>query len=356
MSNRVTMQDIADALNISRNTVSKALNNTGVLADATREKVLKKAVEMGYKQFSYVNVMDLNNGYSSISLPSEVRELALFTTSFPGNSHFASTLLDKFQKESSQLGYNVTIYCVRDEEVQMLQLPFQFDRDRISGIICVEMFDYNYSQMLCNLDIPILFVDSPVVGLHPRLKADTLIMDNTYSIYSFIKEMARREKTKIGFIGDFKHCQSFYERYLAFRNSLYMAGLSYDEKICLTGNKKGVKNPSFEDYRNYLDESIQNMSTLPDVFLCVNDFIAIDVLNILKKLNISVPEDIYLCGFDDSPESRVMTPSLTTVHIHSQIMGFSAVHLLMSRINEPSLQFRTVHTETSLIYRESTGD
>ena len=43
MAARVTIQDIADALGISRNTVSKAINNTGVLADATREKVLKKA-------------------------------------------------------------------------------------------------------------------------------------------------------------------------------------------------------------------------------------------------------------------------------------------------------------------------
>ena len=81
-----------------------------------------------------------------------------------------------------------------------------------------------------------------------------------------------------------------------------------------------------------------------------------DTLTVFKKLGISVPKDVYLCGFDDSPESKVMSPSLTTVHIHSQIMGFSAVHLLLSRIKEPSLNFRTIHTETSLIYRESTED
>ena len=52
MANRVTIQDIADALGVSRNTVSKAINNTGILADATREKILKKAAEMGYKQFT----------------------------------------------------------------------------------------------------------------------------------------------------------------------------------------------------------------------------------------------------------------------------------------------------------------
>ena len=54
---RVTIQDIADALGISRNTVSKAINNSGGLADATRDKILKKAVEMGYKQFSYVSML-----------------------------------------------------------------------------------------------------------------------------------------------------------------------------------------------------------------------------------------------------------------------------------------------------------
>ena len=47
MAAKVTIQDIADALGLSRNTVSKAINNTGILADATRDRVLKKAAEMG---------------------------------------------------------------------------------------------------------------------------------------------------------------------------------------------------------------------------------------------------------------------------------------------------------------------
>ena len=45
---------------------------------------------------------------------------------------------------------------------------------------------------------------------------------------------------------------------------------------------------------------------------------------------------------------------MSTVHIHTQIMAFSAVHLLLSRMKEPSLDYRIVHTETDLIYRAST--
>ena len=54
MKQRVTIQDIADALGISRKTVSKAINNSEGIAEATRDRILQKAIEMGYKQFSYV--------------------------------------------------------------------------------------------------------------------------------------------------------------------------------------------------------------------------------------------------------------------------------------------------------------
>lgn len=114
--------------------------------------------------------------------------------------------------------------------------------------------------------------------------------------------------------------------------------------------------PGYNLYREYIMEEIQKRKELPDVFICANDFIAVDVMSVFKQLGIRVPQDVYLCGFDDSPESHVTSPTLTTIHIHSQIMGFSAVHLLMSRIKEPSLNFRRIYTETSLIYRESTGD
>ena len=64
--------------------------------------------------------------------------------------------------------------------------------------------------------------------------------------------------------------------------------------------------------------------------------------------------DEMICSFDDAPESRILTPSLTTIHIHTQIMAFTAAHLLMSRIKEPSLDYRVVHTETDLICLDST--
>lgn len=356
MGTRVTIQDIADELGISRNTVSKAINNTGILADATRDKVLKKAMEMGYKQFSYVTAANAGAGGSVLSVPAPKgnTEIALFLNNFVGGNHFATVMLDKFQKELAGLGYSLTMHRVLQEEQEDRKLPASFSPERTAGIICVEMFHYEYDKMLCGLGLPVLFVDAPVTSLCEPLEADLLCMDNQAGIYSFIKEMARRGKTKIGFIGEAMHCQSFFERHMAYRNAMYLMGLPSPEEYSITGNKAGVRNPSSADYQEYLTERIEKLSHLPEVFVCANDFVALDVMQVLKKLGYSVPEDVYLCGFDDSPESKIVTPSLTTIHIHSQIMGFAAVNLLMSRINEPSLNYRTLYTETSLIYREST--
>ena len=94
MGKRITIQDIADSLGVSRNTVSKAINNTGVLADATRDKILQKAAELGYKQFSYLS--------PAVSVPKpEICEIALFTRAMPNSSHFGSKLLNTFQEKIS---------------------------------------------------------------------------------------------------------------------------------------------------------------------------------------------------------------------------------------------------------------
>ena len=104
MATKVTIQDIANELQLSRNTVSKAINNTGVLADATREKILRKAAEMGYKQFAYLPLFqeDAAKTAGPFILPSDKREIAMLTTRFLNNSHSTSST----QPASSVLKYS----------------------------------------------------------------------------------------------------------------------------------------------------------------------------------------------------------------------------------------------------------
>jgi LacI family transcriptional regulator len=119
MANKVTIQDIADALGVSRNTVSKAINNTGVLAEATRQKVLEKAIEMGYKQFSYVASVASLSSFSS-DTPEVTGEIALLTTRIISKSHFASLMFDKVHEELAQIGYTFSFHHVSEKNIRFI--------------------------------------------------------------------------------------------------------------------------------------------------------------------------------------------------------------------------------------------
>lgn len=345
MKQKITIQDIADALGVSRNTVSKAINNADGLAEATRERVLQKAAEMGYKQFSYVQALRRGIG-SPDAAPQqgvEVREVALLTSMYVTGSHFASTMLDRLQRELQQLGYRINTYQVRREDLAARTLPFSFDPEQVSAVVCVEMFDWDYDMMLCELGLPILFIDGPVRKGGRSLPADQLYMDSASEIRRLVGGMLEKGVRRIGFVGDFEHCESFYERYLAVCCSLLMAGVPVEERFIIPElSSAGIL------------RRLQELEDLPELFVCANDFVAYDTLQALQALGKSVPEDVMLAGFDDAPESRIPVPQFTTVHIHTQVIAYSAAQLLISRIASPSLDFRKVFTESELICREST--
>lgn len=353
MPQKVTLQDIADELGVSRNTVSKAINNTGILSENTKKRVLAKAIEMGYKQFSYV---DFDRASNELQAKNNKTEIALLTTWFLNGFHFSAPMLDKFQLEISKFGYSMSMHIIREEDIKNHILPPSLHMDRLAGTLCIEIFDYEYALMLSQCDIPVLFVDGPVNIGESVLCADMLLMENYSPIISFIGRLKQRGVKDIGFVGEYLHCQSFFERYMAYHTGMILHGLEIREGITLTGNKPDKNYSSGYDYKGYLENELRKLKKLPEAFICANDFVAIDLMHVLNNMYIKIPHDLKILGFDDSPESRIITPHLSTVHIHSQILGFSAAQLLLSRINEPDMNFRTMHCETNLILRGSTGD
>ena len=345
MGKRVTIQDIADSLGLSRNTVSKALNNSEGLADATRERILQAAMDMGYKQFAYARTLMSHQGDAPTELlvKGEKREIAVLSTVFLTSPHFASLMLDGIQGELTQLGLTLNSHRVTYANIEEMTLPITLNLDRVAAIICIELFNQQYDEMICGLDIPVLFVDGPARVHGETLPCDQLYMENTTQVMKLVSDMLSKGYTKIGFMGDWEHCQSFFERYSAFRLAMMLNDVPVEKHFCLNSN-------AIDDIR----VRINSLEELPDLFICANDFVALDVLQALRERGLDVPRDVLLAGFDDSAESRRCMPQLTTIHIHTQVMAYSAVQLLRSRIQEPSLDYRQMYTETDLIYRAST--
>ncbi|TGY43231.1 LacI family transcriptional regulator [Clostridium sartagoforme] len=348
---KVTVQDIADMLNLSRNTVSKALNNTGTISESTKTKVIQKAIEMGYKQFSHLNTLINSEIPIENKIPIGNKEIALFTCNMPNSSHFGANLLSGFEKTISNLGFRLSMHLIRDTDVDSLSLPINFNPESVDGIICIEMFNHEYNKLICNLNLPTLFIDSSVNNDDSELNADILLMENYHSVYKLTKTLLKNDITDIGFIGDINHCASFNERWKGYSTALSDSGIDIDFQKSILENDK-----SFLTSSKLLKDKLSLMSHLPQAFICANDFIAIYLIKVLKELSLSVPDDILVCGFDDSAESKIIEPKLTTVNIPSYEMGKFAANLLLSRIENPLIPFRTMHVKTSIIFRGSTGN
>ena len=349
MGNRVTVQDIADELGLSRNTVSKALNNTEGIAEDTRQRVIDKAVEMGYKQFAYAKgLFEARAQGAATPIPEDQpREISLFTRARWDDRHFAAVMLDAFKREISQMGYTLATYYISDRRAEAHELPRDFDPSRTCAIMCIEMFDYAYDEMVCGLGKPVLFVDCPARLGGNILPADLLLMDNFTALQLIVSSLLAQGVTKVGFIGNCLHCQSFLERYVAVESAIHLAGHDFDRKYYIGYNE-------LDKIRAGLIQ-MHEAHDMPELFVCANDFVAVNVLASLRDLRLRVPDDVMIVGFDDAPGARTCAPPLTTVHIHTQIMAYSAVQLIVTRLKEPDLDFRQVSTQTDLIVRASTA-
>ena len=337
---RVTIQDIADACNLSRNTVSKVFNGRGSVPEATKKLILQKAQELGYGVFSE-------------TIPSETAEtrgnVAVLTQQKVLSHNFGSSFLTSFTDQISRMGYSIKIYEVSPDEIAQQKLPPHFLLKDTAGILTIELFDQGYQDMVCSLGLPCIFVDGHAHIMRTVPKCDFVSMENMASIHVIMQHLIDSGAKTIGFVGDKEHCSSFYLRWLACNNALWEAGLSEADTYSILEND----NSPYDD-PDWMNAQLDRLPGMPDAFVCANDYLAIQLMNALKRRGLSVPNDVMVTGFDGSPESAVIDPSLTTAEIPSSEMGRSAASILNMRIENPSSPFILIHYKTTPIFRAST--
>ena len=244
----------------------------------------------------------------------------------------------------------MSIHIIRETEIEELALPNNFDIKNVDGIICIELFDKKYIQLISSLEIPTIFIDFISDTLYPELNADIILMENERSTYLITKKLIDTGITDIGFVGDYVHCKSFNERWVGFNKALNDSKLNVNLSSCILEDDSCP----YGDF-DWMTGQIEKIKKLPSAFVCANDFIAISVMKALKGKGIKIPEEIAICGFDDSPESRIVDPHLTTVHIFNNDMGILAAEMLLSRLKNPSKPYQITHVKTEPVFRASFG-
>lgn len=341
MRSKVTVQDIADALNLSRTTVSKVLNNSPSVSDATRIMVLEKAKELGYRVWAMPEAADEEKSST------EFKHFALVMHAIPGGNHMGTVVIPSMDQKLRQVGYSLITIAVSDEEYDTMSLPPILYNSQIKAIVCLEVFNPEYSRLLCTLGKPVLFVDACADFLQQGIDADLLLMESRYSTNDMLTSLIHKHKLKtMGFVGDSNHCFSFRERFEAFRQTALQEQIEYEPYSI-------IDDDAFYGDIDWLKQQLEAIKQLPELFFCANDFLAVATIHALEAMGKHVPEDVMVCGFDGMPSITWPLNQLTTIVTPTNQLGTYAAVIPLWKIKNSESARSVTYLKTDLLFRET---
>lgn len=340
MKKAVTIQDIADQLNMSRNTVAKVLNGKYV-PEKTREKVLKKAIELNYKSYSELNnTLEVKNRY----------RLLLLSGKPLININFFIPIIRGIENYCYHCDYELVQYIFNNEKNNFEDLAAYVKSINPDGIIGIEFFDIEIINKLKKLNIPLCFYDFDSKGIDNEENLDIILASSREPISKIVRMVNQRYKIKkFCFVGDYTHCLSFKQRYVGMLETLYMLEIEHNKSYDI------LRTDNF-DYGNpqaILSEIIK-LKRRPECYICANDFIARNVANALKLLGVKVPEQALIVGYDNVIESKHSSPGITTFDVNKEYIGLETVRRIVERIEHRDSPSKIILINPTPIFREST--
>ncbi|WP_039766722.1 MULTISPECIES: LacI family DNA-binding transcriptional regulator [unclassified Caldicellulosiruptor] len=336
---RVTISDIARSLNLSRNTVSKVLNNSATVAEETAIKVIKKAIELGYPKLKPELIEKVRSSR-------ENKKVAILVKA--ALSEFWIDIINGISNELGKYGYSLFYNYISDEDEKNLVVPLNITNHEVDGLIVLSVFEKEYMEKIKEYKLPTVYYDAPLYADLEELQGDVIFTECENSVYKLTKLLIEKGYSPIGFIGDITYCKSIYERWLGFEKALKDSGLEVEKEYCI------IEHMPFRYYiQEEVDKSLEKMPKYPRAFVCANDDIAIFTIRFLKEKGHKIPQDIAIVGFDNLKRSVLVDPPLTTVNIDKEILGRRLAQAIVRRIENNIPIFETVRLSTQIIIRSS---
>ena len=333
----VTLNDIAKALNISRNTVSKALNGKHV-SEKTRKAVTETAARMNYKSFAVSE--DFRN-------PSGKKILLISSNSLM-NISFHIYVMKGIDMEFAKYNISLVRYTISSSS-PFPDLKNYIKKLEVDAIICIEFFRKELIEEILSLNLPTVFLDFPRTKIESDYPYDVVLMENINTLREYCCELIQNAGCKsFGYVGDINNCLSFYERFIGMKCAMEDNGLKYNPDCSILSDNS----LPYSDIDKL--SALVKRSVLPDCYICANDFIAFMLLNALNTMNIDVPKQVKVVGFENSPESDLSTPSLSTVDVKKIALGRKIASTVLYRIKHRNIQTQFIYLKSGHIQRETT--
>ena len=340
MKKAITIQDIADQLNLSRNTVSKALNGSYV-PEKTKKLVFEKARELNYKSMNQNTIeIEKNKKY----------RLLLLSGKPLNNMNFFIPIIRGIENYCYEHGYEMIQYIHNKDVSSFESFQLYIKGLNVDGIIAIETFEKDFILKLVNLGYPLSFLDFCAHNTTINGNYDIIETSNQEPIYQITKHLIKKYGLyRFTFVGDHTHCLSFQNRYLGMLQALLLNNIDHQKSEDI------LRSDNF-DYGNpvALVSEIVKLKHKPHCYICCNDFIARSLCKALTQLNISVPKDAMVVGYDDVMDSIICHPTITTVGMNKEFIGAETVRSLIYRIENPNSPTRVISIDSNILIREST--
>ena len=331
----VTIYDLADKLNISIATVSRALKNDPVVSKKTKKKIFELAEKMGYRSNHFAR--NLRNQQTN-TIGIIVHEL---------NSNFINSVLAGVEKVTTEAGYDLIIAHSSESFMKEAANAKNLFHKRVDGLIASLSFDtknMDHFKPFIKKGVPVIFFD--------RVEQDgdsiVVIIDNYKCGYQATEHLIEQECNRIVHVTASLNRNVYSQRYQGYRDALFDAGIPFNENFLIVkdlSEKAGIE----------AAKQMLKMKPLPDGAFITNDFVAAVCMRTLKEHGVAIPDDIALVGFNNDAIGKLIEPALTTINYPGRDMGEIVARNLINHLQGVSKiqNTKTIIVNSDLIIRKS---
>ncbi len=328
---RVTMQDIADALSVSKVTVSKALNDKDGVGPELKEDILQRAEEVGYRLSK-----------KTIEDPQDHKNIVIFLDHkyFIEDTkvYFYVKIYHMIAKHLSEIGFVGTLSTVNPMD-HGKELEKILESQNIDGIIILGNLEEEFLMKVRKVNLPKVFVDY----YDEKSNTDCVLSENIYSTYEITKHLLNSGHHDIGFVGSISVTQSISDRYLGYSRALME-------------RKMPLRQDWIIEDRDMHNEAIKFIlpDELPTAFVCNCDETAYRFIKTLNQQGYQVPEDISIVSFDNDIYAEISEPKLTTVAVDIEGIARTTVKLIKLKVKRLPFYSKSVSmVNGKIIFRDS---
>lgn len=331
-----TLKKIAETLNISISTVSRALNDHQDISDKTKEKVKTLAKKMNYVPNLFAKGFRHHRSHMIGVVVSNVTH------------HYTTTIIRGILEEAATRGYRVIISESNNDiekQTEMLNTMIQFGVDGI--LLSLSKLTRDVDEVLRTLNrIPLILFDK----VSSKIPCTQVVINDEEAAFDAIEHLINIGKKRIAIIKEFEFSYNSEKRYAGYIKALKEHNIPIDEKIILS-----CEDINLEEGKR-MTNILLSLKERPDAIFCITDTAAIGCIKVLKKFNVNIPEDIAVVGFSNNANSEIIEPQLSTIDQPGNRIGKTAVQYLIEEIDTPNyvVMSKTIEIKTNLIIRAST--